>query len=747
MLLDLIAFLLSCSSSVVGVDSSGCYKIFHFSVPMLSRKVDWSILAQCDFYAVLNLVQTDDRVAMRTVEPLKEPIFYRKLEKCSYWKDAYRTVCSAYENLRPDFIICHDDYGGYRLLYNGKTSVAAPHVFQKKPVGFIRALPEGVATNLSIMTSKRTGQELILLGPLRFINSDCNPNCEFDFSSESGIVQLRAKRKIKPGDEILVKYGPEYFENNTCLCRTCKILEKEQEIRCIVFDNLLDELLEELSAEYLDDEANQLEQTVRGKSPEFLPTRKRRRIKGRELIETFNELEGSPPDLHFSTNVSKKNHEDPRLQSKKLNDTPPAETSDILTSDRTQTETEVSEAAVSCQMMRASSPLRSYVSLDCSLSTVTKDHISLSVPLHDDEEEENLEPLFNGSQTSTKDASILAELFCSKFNLSDECSNSLFSLIKVVLPEDNKFPSGYSHIKNIKSNFDDNVRFFTQTADYSLCILNYTFQLRDIISRYFREITQHSQFRKANPCKDFKASLCPIVEWNTRRKTIINLIIFSDGVNLKKSTFKKEVWPLWIQIADLPPKMRTARKNIVLGALFVGDSHPPWKLLVQHLKDELSSIVRIKINEETFCTVVFKVRLLVADLGAKSHMLNMLKFNGYYGCHYCTAEGQTIGRTHAYYPYNQQGIIRDPETNDVFVEMAETLSVMQKLKLEGKDKKINVVGVRGKSAFAEVIEGLPLSAPIDYMHCVLSGVFSEVLKTCYQSLSKAQKEETNSEVS
>ena len=33
------------------------------------------------------------------------------------------------------------------------------------------------------------------------------------------------------------------------------------------------------------------------------------------------------------------------------------------------------------------------------------------------------------------------------------------------------------------------------------------------------------------------------------------------------------------------------------------------------------------------------------------------------------------------------------------------------------------------------------------MHCVLSGVFLEVLKTCYQSLSKAQKEEISSEVS
>ena len=155
---------------------------------MFSRKTDWSVLAQCNFYAVQNLVQTNDRIPMKILNPLKEPIFYRKIDSCSVWKEAYRSFCSAYENLKPTFSIRHDNYGGYKLVYTGKDSVTPPHVFKKNPIGIVTAIPKGAVTDLSVMTSERTGQELLLLGPLRFANSDCNPNCEYDYSSDA--VQL-----------------------------------------------------------------------------------------------------------------------------------------------------------------------------------------------------------------------------------------------------------------------------------------------------------------------------------------------------------------------------------------------------------------------------------------------------------------------------------------------------------------------------------------------------------------------------
>ena len=514
------------------------------------------------------------------------------------------------------------------------------------------------------------------------------------------------------------------------------------------FDGLVSELLHELSLECLDE----LQSAC--KSPDATNMSKRQRIKGRELVEVFNELKSSPvfshesaqgPQMHLRDTLLCSPSTEVGINGNSYVQTPQIKDSDALTD--CDTVEKQNNGEVAAQVVRASSPIKSHISLNCSLSSLSNEQVSLLESSRDENSREDSEPLYTGSQCTVRDASMPAELFCSRFHLSDECSNSLYSLIKGLLPEDNKFPSGYSHIKNIKDNFDNCVRIFTQTSEYSLCVLKFTSQLRDICFRYFRQITHYSQQRKANPQKDFAASLCPIVEWNINRNTTINLIIFSDGVNIKKSAYKKEIWPLWIQVADLPPKLRMSRKNIVLGALFVGEKHPSWNDLVPHLRDELCSEAKIRVAKQTFCTVTFKVRLLVADLGAKGHMLNILKFNGFYGCHYCTAEGKTIGKTHAYYPYTQQGAIRESNLNSVFVEMAETMSVKQKISGDhSKKQKINVVGVKGKSAFSLILEGLPLSAPIDYMHCVLSGVFSDVPKTCYQSLTPLQKESLISEV-
>ena len=159
---------------------------------------------------------------MRTVvTPMRESIFHRKLAQDSRWAEAYKAVCDAYKRLEPKFAIRHDNFGGYRLIYTRKEVVPPATVFRQNPIGFVRAVPEGVVTDLSVMSSERTGEQLLLLGPMRFVNSDCTPNCEYDFSNMSGLVELRVKRRILPGDEIFVKYGPQFFEFNECKCRTC----------------------------------------------------------------------------------------------------------------------------------------------------------------------------------------------------------------------------------------------------------------------------------------------------------------------------------------------------------------------------------------------------------------------------------------------------------------------------------------------------------------------------------------------
>ena len=772
---------------------------------MIPKDVGWSVLAQCDFFAVEELVQTPERLAMQTVKPMRKSVFETNLRKDIKWRETYDSVLTAYQSLGPKFAIKYDSFGGYRLLYFGEEIIRPPHVFRRNPIGFIREVPDGVATDLSVMSSRRTGKQLILLGPMRFVNSDCDPNCEYDFSSELGIIQLRVKRRILPGDEILVKYGPDFFEFNACRCRTCQIRIEDELRNSIIFDDLFNEIVNEVVVEVQKQSLIQISSPSVATNSSFIAFQ--RRLKGRELVEHFNALIESPPSGRCSPLIVDESRQKTKQISRPLvfhrNDRKDADSEDgdddngddvgddddddgdiydyydmevdsndsgdkddaaeDGDSDDNDDEGDVSndnrnaisihkydlnrdvnssemlfdssgsevELTGETNLQRASSPIDNKAIYSFSLSAIGEDIIENTAtdPLHSTQYDEKL---FHGTETTVQEASDLTELFCSRFSLSDECSSSLHTLIRVLLPDGNTFPSGYSHVNGMKKQFEDGIRFLHKNDDSSLCVLNFRFQIRDVIRRNLSQINQYTDVRKKYPNSDLNQSLCPLVEINTLVPSVLNLILSSDGVNIKKSTFKKELWPIWVQIADLPPKLRMARKNIVLAALFVGSTYPDWKFVLPFIRDEMSTGIHLTLDDELSYKFFFKVRLLICDLGAKSHMLNMLKFNGFFGCHVCTAKGKTIGRTHAYYPYREVGSLREQSVNNVYIDIAETL---------GAKRKPNVVGVKGESAFSMIIDGLPLTAPIDYMHCVMLGVFPDLLKLCYKTLNARHKTE------
>ncbi|KAG0130759.1 hypothetical protein HOY82DRAFT_579121 [Tuber indicum] len=80
-----------------------------------------------------------------------------------------------------------------------------------------------VQSDFSIIYSSRVGAMSLLLGPARFINHDCQPNCKFTTAGKEH-VNLYVERDIKSGEEITVKYADDYFGegNRECLCRTCE---------------------------------------------------------------------------------------------------------------------------------------------------------------------------------------------------------------------------------------------------------------------------------------------------------------------------------------------------------------------------------------------------------------------------------------------------------------------------------------------------------------------------------------------
>ena len=113
------------------------------------------------------------------------------------------------------------------------------------------------------------------------------------------------------------------------------------------------------------------------------------------------------------------------------------------------------------------------------------------------------EKLYEGSQISVDDAKFLVEFFCSRFNLSDECSSSLHLLIRTCLLLGNKFPSWYSFVQKMKKSYEEELFFSKKTETESFCVLNIRSQLRDIIERHFISISGYSSQRKQNEPKQW----------------------------------------------------------------------------------------------------------------------------------------------------------------------------------------------------------------------------------------------------
>lgn len=81
-------------------------------------------------------------------------------------------------------------------------------------------------SDFSIIHTSIDSSANLLLGPARFVNHDCSPNCTF--SRKGKIIYIKSLKEIYPGQQITVSYSQNYFgpKNCECLCITCEIREQ-----------------------------------------------------------------------------------------------------------------------------------------------------------------------------------------------------------------------------------------------------------------------------------------------------------------------------------------------------------------------------------------------------------------------------------------------------------------------------------------------------------------------------------------
>ncbi|KAI0278485.1 hypothetical protein BGY98DRAFT_533986 [Russula aff. rugulosa BPL654] len=80
----------------------------------------------------------------------------------------------------------------------------------------------GSRRDFSVIHSKQLKKNHLFLGPARFVNHDCDNNCEL--FREGRYITFRVVKPIAVGEEVTAHYGDGYFGrgNRDCLCETCE---------------------------------------------------------------------------------------------------------------------------------------------------------------------------------------------------------------------------------------------------------------------------------------------------------------------------------------------------------------------------------------------------------------------------------------------------------------------------------------------------------------------------------------------
>ncbi len=123
------------------------------------------------------------------------------------------------------------------------------------------------------------------------------------------------------------------------------------------------------------------------------------------------------------------------------------------------------------------------------------------------------------------------------------------------------------------------------------------------------------------------------------------------------------MWPVELCISSLPPHLRMDADYLLLGGIWLGPAKPDMKTILQPV---ISKIESLKVSLKT-CQgekqLRAKLLLSVFDLPARAAAVNMMQYNGRYGCLYCLDEGKHINHRRIYLPSERHTPRNDTQMN------------------------------------------------------------------------------------
>lgn len=263
---------------------------------------------------------------------------------------------------------------------------------------------------------------------------------------------------------------------------------------------------------------------------------------------------------------------------------------------------------------------------------------------------------------SEKEASLMILSYFNRFDLSIVAQEKLLELIHILLPSPNNLPKTLNKLKKKLNNDNDSIKekFYCDNcisvlSDTKLCLNNNcskkdthsktvnSFTYLNFLPRLTRLIKNHVD--DIESFKNNKSNFKDLID-SEHYKVLnapnqLSLMVYSDGISVSKS-YSHNFWPVIIGLCELPLALRDSIKNKIVCGVWFGKNKPTSDILFSNLIEEINFI-----NQTGICivknlrTLIYNLRIygILCDTPAKSMILNMNQFNGYYGCTYCLNPG------------------------------------------------------------------------------------------------------------
>lgn len=168
-------------------------------------------------------------------------------------------------------------------------------------------------------------------------------------------------------------------------------------------------------------------------------------------------------------------------------------------------------------------------------------------------------------------------------------------------------------------------------------------QLREMILNNSKDFIKDEDILTEDKMTDIQDGMLFKQKPNCERFEI-SLTLNTDGVQVFKSK-SKSLWPVQVIVNNLNPIYRFKTSNIIVTALWFNMKHPPMKILLKPLLEEIVNLrakgLTMVIDNTTY---VFNVSILCAtlDAPAKAVVQNIIQFNGFCSCSYCEHPGISV---------------------------------------------------------------------------------------------------------